>query len=293
MLCACFHQTSQLSYYSSGTFRSHVQPRHFNLVNTVYARHASKCHSTISYGGQPSATNSVGYDSQPKYGQQCTILQHRHIRLRLTTPTQASRAFTSDHLRWNAPCGRATRIRRTTVVEPQAQSCYRYPLAGRPRGTVGKASASEARGPGFDPPWLVQWSRWESRPLSLAGNGAGAVNYRKGSVLPLGTGCFLVNLKKGVRIASFPSRCLSDETLSFFFVLPPMTPCLLTCRRRHAHKQHPSHHVVAALGTHPTSSCRISIFVSLQLSRTRCLPCLLRLMPPGPAAVGALVPGLA
>ena len=38
---------------------------------------------------------------------------------------------------------------------------------GRPRGTVGKASASEARGPGFKPPWLVQWSRWESRPLSL------------------------------------------------------------------------------------------------------------------------------
>ena len=35
-------------------------------------------------------------------------------------------------------------------------------LLGRPRGTVGKASASEARGPGFEPPWLVQRSRWES-----------------------------------------------------------------------------------------------------------------------------------
>ena len=30
---------------------------------------------------------------------------------------------------------------------------------GRPRCTVGKASASEARGPGFEPPWLVQRSR--------------------------------------------------------------------------------------------------------------------------------------
>ena len=27
---------------------------------------------------------------------------------------------------------------------------------GRPRGTVGKAPASEARGTGFEPPWLVQ-----------------------------------------------------------------------------------------------------------------------------------------
>ena len=69
---------------------------------------------------------------------------------------------------------------------------------GRPRGTVGKASASEAGGPGFEPPWLVQRShRWarESRPLSLVGNGAGAVTYpidRKGSVFPRGTGRVLV-----------------------------------------------------------------------------------------------------
>ena len=81
---------------------------------------------------------------------------------------------------------------------------------------MGKASASKARGPGFEPPWLVQWSRWESRPLSLVGNGAGAVTHpidRAGSVFPRGTGRFLV--KKGVRIASF--RCLSEATLSFGF----------------------------------------------------------------------------
>ena len=84
---------------------------------------------------------------------------------------------------------------------------------GRPRGTVGKASVSEARGPGFVPPWLVQRSRWESRPRTLVGNGVGAVTHpieRKGSVFSRGTGRFLV--KKGVHIASF--RCLSDETLS-------------------------------------------------------------------------------
>ena len=84
---------------------------------------------------------------------------------------------------------------------------------GRPRGTVGKASASEARGTGFEPPWLVQWSRWESRPLLLVRNGAGAVALlidRRGSVFPRGTGRFLV--EKGVHIASF--RCLSEETLS-------------------------------------------------------------------------------
>jgi hypothetical protein len=55
-------------------------------------------------------------------------------------------------------------------------------------------------------------SRWESRPLSLVGNGAGAGTHpidRVGSVFPRGTGRFLV--KKGVHIASF--RCLSDETL--------------------------------------------------------------------------------
>ena len=88
-------------------------------------------------------------------------------------------------------------------------------LPGRPRGTVGKASASEAGGPGFEPPWLVQWSSWESRPLALVGNGVGAVTHpidQAGTVFPRGTGRFLV--KKGVHIASF--RCLSDETLSFF-----------------------------------------------------------------------------
>ena len=50
----------------------------------------------------------------------------------------------------------------------------RTPL-GRPRGTVGKAAASEARRPGFEPPWLVQRSRWEWRPLTLVGNGVGVV----------------------------------------------------------------------------------------------------------------------
>ena len=81
---------------------------------------------------------------------------------------------------------------------------------------MGKASASEARGPGFEPPWLVQRSRWELRPLSLVGNGAGAVTHpidREGSLFPRATGCFLV--KKGVHIASF--RCLSEEKLSFGF----------------------------------------------------------------------------
>ena len=89
------------------------------------------------------------------------------------------------------------------------------PFKGRPRGTVGKASASEARGPGFEPPWLVQRSRWESRPLSLVGNGAGAGTHpidREGSVFPRGNGRFLV--KKGVHIASF--RCLSEEITSLF-----------------------------------------------------------------------------
>ena len=87
-------------------------------------------------------------------------------------------------------------------------------FSGRPRGTVGKASASEARGPGFEPPWLVQRSRSGSRPFSLVGNGAGAGTHpidRKGSVFPRGTGRFLV--KKGVHIASF--RCLSEEIISF------------------------------------------------------------------------------
>ena len=68
-------------------------------------------------------------------------------------------------------------------------------VSGRPRGTVGKAPASEARGSGLEPPWLVQRSRWKSRPLSLVGNGAGAVTHptdRKGSVFPRGTGRFLI-----------------------------------------------------------------------------------------------------
>ena len=95
----------------------------------------------------------------------------------------------------------------------RAYPCFFF--RGRPRGTVVKASASEARGPGIEPPWLVQRSRWESRPLSLVGNGAGAVTLlidRAGSVFPRGTGRFLV--KKDVHIASF--RCLSEERLSWF-----------------------------------------------------------------------------
>ena len=77
-------------------------------------------------------------------------------------------------------------------------------MQGRPRGTVGKASASEARGTGFEPPWLVQWSRWESRPLSMVGNGAGAVTHpihRASTVFPRGTGRLLV--KKGVLMHPF------------------------------------------------------------------------------------------
>ena len=69
---------------------------------------------------------------------------------------------------------------------------------------MGKASASEARGTGFEPPWLVQWSRWESRPLSLVGNGAGAVTHpidRAGTVFPRGTDPFLV--EKGVLMHPF------------------------------------------------------------------------------------------
>ena len=110
-------------------------------------------------------------------------------------------------------------------------------IGGRPRGTVGKASASEARGPGFEPPWLVQRSRWESRPLSLVGNGAGAVTHpidRAGTVFPRGTGRFLV--KKGVHIASF--RCLSDETLSLFFMPLASSSCAMPPNIRgapHAH----------------------------------------------------------
>ena len=64
---------------------------------------------------------------------------------------------------------------------------------GRPRGTVGKASASETRGSGFEPPWLVQRLRWESRPFSLVKNGAGAVTLlidREGTVFPGAIGRF-------------------------------------------------------------------------------------------------------
>ena len=89
-----------------------------------------------------------------------------------------------------------------------------YADIGRPRGTVGKVSASEARSPGFGPPWLGQRSRWESRPLALVGNNVGAVTLlidRKGSVFPRWTGRFLVKID--VHIASF--RCLSEERLSF------------------------------------------------------------------------------
>ena len=70
--------------------------------------------------------------------------------------------------------------------------------------------------PGSNPRGWFKRSRWESRPLSLVGNGAGAVTHpidRKGSVFPRGTGRFLVI--QGVHIASF--RCLSDEITSFFF----------------------------------------------------------------------------
>ena len=86
---------------------------------------------------------------------------------------------------------------------------------GRPRGTVGKAPASEARGPGFEHLWLVQRSRWESRPLSLAGNGAGAVTLlidRKGSVFPRGTGRFLVI--KGVLMHPFAVSAKKDSVFA-------------------------------------------------------------------------------
>ena len=85
---------------------------------------------------------------------------------------------------------------------------------GRPRGTVGKASASEARGPGFEPPWLVQRSRWESRPLSLVGNGAGAGTHpihRAGAVFPRGTGRFLV--KKGVLMYPFAVSAMKQPVV--------------------------------------------------------------------------------
>ena len=60
-------------------------------------------------------------------------------------------------------------------ISTNIQRMFSYHF-GRPRGAVGTASASEARGPGFEPPWLVRRSRWESRPLLLVGNGAGGGN---------------------------------------------------------------------------------------------------------------------
>ena len=70
--------------------------------------------------------------------------------------------------------------------------------------------------PGSSLLWLVQRSRWESRPLLLVGNGAGAVTHpidQAGTVFPQGTGRFLV--QKGIHIAPF--RCLSEATLSVCF----------------------------------------------------------------------------
>ena len=49
--------------------------------------------------------------------------------------------------------------------------------------------------PGSNPRGWFKRSRWESRPLSLVGNGAGAVTHptdRAGTVFPRGTGRFLV-----------------------------------------------------------------------------------------------------
>ena len=89
-------------------------------------------------------------------------------------------------------------------------------LEGRPCGTVGKASASEARGPGFDPPWLVQRSRWESQPLALVGHGAGAVTHatdRAGTVFPRGTGRFLV--KKSVLMYPFAVLAMKHSVRFF------------------------------------------------------------------------------
>ena len=87
---------------------------------------------------------------------------------------------------------------------------------GRRRGTVGKASASEARGPGFEPPWLVQRSRrWESRPLSLIGNGVGAVTHpidREGSVLPWGTGA-VFSLKRVSKSHPFAVSAKEDSVV--------------------------------------------------------------------------------
>ena len=73
--------------------------------------------------------------------------------------------------------------------------CERRRETGRPRGTMGKASASEARGTGFEPPWLVQMVALGIVTLSLVGSGAGTGTHpidRAGAVLPRGTGRFLV-----------------------------------------------------------------------------------------------------
>ena len=65
-------------------------------------------------------------------------------------------------------------------------------------------------------------SRWESRPLSLVGNGAGAGTHpidREGSVFPWGTGRFLV--KKGVHIASCVRELEGSVSLKDSFFLKP------------------------------------------------------------------------
>ena len=58
--------------------------------------------------------------------------------------------------------------------------------------------------PGSSPRGWFKRSRWEPRPLSLVGNGAGAGTHpidREGSVFPRGTGRFLVI--KGVLMHPF------------------------------------------------------------------------------------------
>ena len=80
--------------------------------------------------------------------------------------------------------------------------------------------------PDSSPRGWFKRSRWESRPLSLVGNGAGAGTHptdRAGSVFPRGSGRFLV--KKGVHIASF--RCRSEATLSVFFQPPPVPSAII------------------------------------------------------------------
>ena len=59
--------------------------------------------------------------------------------------------------------------------------------------------------PGSNPRGWFKRSRWESRPLLLVGNGAGAGTHpidREGSVFPRGTGRFLVI--KGALMYPYP-----------------------------------------------------------------------------------------